>query len=136
MHTVHSVRVPKVRRGPRRLAAALTVASLGLSGCALLLVGAGAAGGYAISKDSVRNIFDLPRDRVYAQSLSVARDMGMVTLEDHARGLIEAEVQEVHVTITVRPVSRRSVELKVKARNLMPKIDTAQAIYTRILERL
>lgn len=132
MHTTHRVR----ERAAQRLAAALAVASLGLSGCAVLLVGAGAAGGYAISKDSVRNIFDLPKDHVYAQSLSVVHEMGAVTLEDHARGLIEAQVQEVHVTITVRPISHRTVELKVKARNLMPKIDTAQAIYTRILERL
>jgi len=43
------------------------------------------------------------------------------------------------VTITVKPLTRKTVELKVKARDtslLLPKVDVAQAIYTKILERL
>jgi hypothetical protein len=123
----------------RRLPAiVLAAVSLGLSGCALLLVGAGVAGGYAISKDSVRNLFDLPKAHVYEQSLAVAKELGAVTLEDRVHGRINAQVQDINVTITVRPLTQRTVELKVKARNdlLMPKVDTAQEVYSKIIERL
>ncbi len=125
--------------GKRHLGIILVLAgALTASGCALFLVGAGVAGGYAISKDSVRNLFDLPQDQVFGESLDVLRAMGYVTLEDRQRGKIKGEVQDVNVTITVRPVTRRTVELKVKARNnlMMPRVDTAQDVYTKILERL
>ena len=119
-------------------AALLLTGSLGLSGCALFLIGAGAAGGYAISKDSVKNDYDLPMDRVYRESLGVVKEMGQVTLEDPKRGLIKAQVNDINVTITVKPLTRRTVELKVKARSdlLMPKVETAQEIYNRIASRL
>lgn len=116
----------------------LVAASVGLSGCAVLLVGAGVAGGYAISKDSVRNTFDLPKDAVYEHSVAVAKEMGMITLADRVHGIIKAQVQDVNVTITVKPLTKRTVQLIVKGRNdfLMPKVDVAQEVYTKILERL
>ena len=116
----------------------LVAASLGVSGCALLLVGAGAAGGYAISKDSVKNVFDLPSEHVYDQSLAVAKEMGVVKLDDRSHGLLKAEVQDVDVTITVKPLTKKTIELKVRGRNhlWMPKVDVAQEVYNKIVERL
>ena len=116
----------------------LAIASLGLCGCPLLWLGAGAAGGYAISKDSVRNAFDLSPGAVYHSSLSVIKGLGMVTAEDASHGLIQAKVGDVNVTITVKPLTKKTVELKVKARNrfLMPRVDVAQEVYTKIVERL
>ena len=117
----------------------VAVASLAMSaGCAPLLVGAGALGGYAISKDSVRNQFELPRERIYARSLEVAKQMGFVVSEDAAHGAIEVRIQDTNVHITVTPVTKQSVELKVKARNklLMPEIDIAQSVYNKIIEGL
>ncbi len=110
----------------------------GLSGCALLLVGAGVAGGYAISKDSVKNDFDLSKDHVYGVSREVVEKLGLITLSDSAHGLIKADVEGVNVTVTVKPVSRKTVELQVKARDhlLLPKVDVAQTIYNKIFERL
>jgi len=125
--------------GVRRwLVTALASVSLAMSGCALLLVGAGAAGGYAISKDSVKNTYDLSHAFVYQQSLVVAKEMGLVTVEDHTHGLIRAKVQDANVTITVKQLTKRTVELRVKARNalLMPEVDVAQAVYNKINERL
>jgi hypothetical protein len=112
--------------------------ALPLSGCAAVLVGAGAAGGYAISKDSVRNHFDLSSSHVFRVSRDVVREMGLVTTEDERHGLIKAQVEGANVTITVKPVSEKTVELKVKARNdlLMPKIDVAQSVYNKIAEKL
>ena len=122
-----------------RIAAVVLLAgSLATSGCALFLIGAGATAGYAISKDSVKNDYDLPMNRVYRESLSVIKEMGQVTLEDPKRGLIKAQVNDINVIITVKPLTRRTVELKVKARSdlLMPKVETAQEVYNRIASRL
>ena len=118
--------------------AGLGGAAVMLSGCAAVLIGAGAAGGYAISKDSVQNGFDLPRSRVFAVSRDVDKAMGLLTTEDATHGLLKAVVEGANVTVTVSPITRKTVELRVKARNdlLMPKVDIAQAIYTKILERL
>ena len=115
----------------------VTVASPAVSGCALLLVGAGVAGGYAISRDSIKNVFDLPKDRVYDQSLAVAKELGLVTLDDRAHGRIQAQVQEATLTITVKPLTQRTVELKVRGRNrfFLPKVDAAQEAYSKIIER-
>lgn len=122
----------------RAALAALLVASLGTGGCALLLVGAGAAGGYAISSDSVKNVFELPQERVYEESVAVAKEMGAIQIEDRAHGLIKAEVRDVVITITVKPLTKQTVELKVKGRNhlLMPKVDVAQEVYAKIAEHL
>lgn len=115
----------------------LALACLGLSGCAVFLVGAGAAGGYALSKDSVKNNFDLPRERVFSRGLDVAKQMGTVTLEDRKNGIIEAEIEGAVVKITVKQVTRESVELKVKARDkfLVPKVEVAQKVYTKMIEK-
>lgn len=112
--------------------------SLGLSGCAVLLVGAGAAGGYAIGRDSITNHFDLPQDRVFRASREVIGELGLVTTEDARHGLIKAQVEGANVTITVKRISETTVELKVKARNdlFMPKIRIAQTVYTHIADRL
>ena len=119
------------------LIAALIGLCLGGSGCALLLVGAGAAGGYAIGKDSVKNHYDLSQDRVFRTALVVTKELGQVSEEDPAHGIIRARVGETSVTITVKPLTKKTVELKVKARkNLMPDVDIAQQIYNKINSRL
>ena len=120
------------------LGALLLAASLGFSGCAAVLLGAGAAGGYALSKDSVKNNFDLSKDRVYKTSLSVVKEMGQITLEDQKNGKIQAKVREADITITVKPLTKKTVELKVQGRNKfkMPAVDVAQEIYNKIAERL
>lgn len=117
------------------------VLALGListSGCALALVGAGVAGGYAISKDAVRNTFDRSKEEVYSQSMAVANEVGLVTSEDPKKGEIKVRVESTTVTITVKKLTNRTVELKVKARNqvMMPDLDVAQNVYNRIFEKL
>ena len=116
----------------------LGLAAVMLSGCAALLLGAGAAGGYAISKDSVKNDFDLSRSQVYRVSRDVVNQLGLITLEDERHGLLKATVEGVTVTVTVKPMTRKTVEVTVAARNnlLLPEIGVAQSVYTKILERL
>ena len=109
-----------------------------LSGCAVLLVGAGAAGGYAVSQDSVKNNFDLTVSEVFRASREVIRSAGLITTEDERHGMLKAVVEGADVTVTVKPVSRKTVELRVRARDhvLLPKIEIAQSLYTQILDRL
>ena len=123
----------------RKLFALLVIAaSFALSGCPVVLVGAGVAGGYAISKDSVKNNYDLPKNRVYGSGLAVLKEMGQVTSEDKKNGVLEGKIKETDVTVTVKPLTRKTVELKVKARNQikMPAVEVAQEVYNKIDERL
>ncbi len=121
-----------------RVAVVAALFAGGLSGCAVFLLGAGAAGGYAISKDSITNHYDLSSTVVYQAAREVIGDEGLVTLEDEHRGLIKAEVLDANVTIQVRKVSDRTTQLQVKARNdlLLPKIAIAQNVYNKIDRRL
>ena len=125
-------------RARARTIVGLTALLMSLSGCALFLVGAGVAGGYAISKDSVRNVFDLSGSQLYDKSLAVAKELGAVTLEDHVHRLIKANVEGVNITISIKQLTKRTVELRVQGRNrwLMPKVDVAQAVYSKIIEGL
>lgn len=121
----------------KRVVGAMIFVTLGWSGCAVLLLGAGAAGGYAISKDSVKNHYDLSQNRVYSQALAVAKQMGQILEQDAAHGLIRAQVGETSVTITVKPLTKQTVELRVKARKMMlPDIEVAQQLYNKINQRL
>lgn len=117
---------------------AVAVLSLGLCGCPLILVGAGAMGGYAVGKDSVRNQFEVSKDHLFRQSLAAAKEMGFVTTEDAVHGIIKLKIQDANVTITITPLTQRAVELKVKARNalLLPEVEVAQQVYNAILKRL
>mgnify|MGYP001610969230 FL=1 len=124
-------------RGSLRLGS-LGVALACVCGCAPLLLGAGAAGGYAISRDSIKNTFEVSETHLYQVSREVIGDVGFVTTEDARRGLIQATVEGATVTISVTPASDHRTELKVKARNKlpMPKIRVAQDVYNRIVNRL
>ena len=126
-----------MRRPVLRLAC-LAVALVGLSGCAALWLGAGAVGGYAVSRDSITNHLELPPSHIYRVSDQVIRELGIVREEDESRGLIQADVEGAHVTIRIKPVSETVTELKVKARRgfLIPKLDVAERVYNAIIARL
>ncbi len=111
---------------------------VGPSGCAALLVGAGAAGGYAISKDSIQNRFQAPASEAYRISHEVVEAAGFITDEDERRRFIKASVDGADVTISVTPMSQRSIELKVRARRyvVFPKISVAQRLYNEIAQQL
>lgn len=123
---------------PIRQTLLLGTIGVALSGCAAALLGVGAAGGYAISRDSISNQFELPASHLYHMSREVMGELGIVTREDESRGWMNGTVGGVSVTLTIRQISERMVELKVKARNkfLMPRIGVAQTVYNRILQRL
>ena len=110
----------------------------GLSGCAALWLGAGAVGGYAVSRDAIRNHLERSPGEVYAASRQVVRAFGVILLEDERRGFIKADVEGARMTITVTPISLHVVELKVKARKgvMFPKLDVAERVYNKIMDEL
>ena len=112
--------------------------SLGLSGCAVALVGAGALGGYAVSRDSVVDSIDRSPEEVFQASLQAARELGQVTGESRQNRLIRLRIDNVNVRITVRPMTQRTVQIKIRARNqfLMPRVAVAGEVYAKIKERL
>ena len=117
--------------------AILVAGALSLSGCAIFLVSAGAAAGYAVSRDSVRNTFDLPKTMIFNESLSTMRQMGQVLLQDPAAGEIKGKIGGTSVWITVKPLTKQAVQLRVKARNsfFMPNVDVAEEVYNKIIEK-
>ena len=108
------------------------------TGCAAVLVGAGAASGYALSRDSIRNTFEMSQAQVFDASRAAFGEMGFVSVEDPTRGLLKGVVEGATVTVTVKPVTERAVELKVKARNRLwfPRLETAERVYNRTLKHL
>ncbi|HEX9781012.1 MAG TPA: hypothetical protein VGB20_07350 [bacterium] len=62
----------------------------------------------------------------------------MIETEDEARGIIRATVKDAKVTITVKPVTRETVQLKVRARRMtiLPSVQTAHEVYFAITDRL
>jgi hypothetical protein len=81
---------------------------------------------------------DYPPDAVYREALTVVKQMGEITLEAPKQRMIQAKIDRVSVKVTVRPLTERTVELRIRARNqwLMPRVDVAQRVYGKIKERL
>jgi len=111
---------------------------MSVQGCAPVLIGAGALGGYAVSRDSVIDHFDTSQGRVFNEALEVIHSMGAVTLQDEQNGVIKARIEGATVTVTVKTVTKKTVKLTIKARNriLMPKVAIAQDVYAGIKDRL
>jgi hypothetical protein len=114
------------------------VVLVALAGCAPIWIGAGAVGGYAVGRDAIRNHFDVSESALYDISRDIIAEQGFVTEEEPRAGQVKGEVDGANVTVTIRPVSTRTVELTVRARNkfLMPRVSTAHLVYNRILDRL
>jgi len=110
-----------------------------ISGCVVLLLGGGAAGGYSISKDEVEILMDKKYDTVWKASTNVLREKGLVTLEDKNAGKIEAEVEGSSVTVSVENTTPKTIRLRVKARrakNVFPDMKRAQAVFNDIMQEL
>ena len=108
------------------------------AGCAVVWLGAGAVGGYAVSRDSIKNDLERSPGEVYAVSHQVVRALGILLEEDEPHGFMKANVEGARVTITIKSLSPHVVELKVKARRgaILPKLDVAERVYNKIMEEL
>jgi hypothetical protein len=102
-------------------------------GCAAVLVGAGVAGGIAISEDTAKLEVDTSYDRAWRITYDTVKSMGIITSSDRESGKIEATVQESKVEAKVVPLTSRTVRIEIKARkNMLPNMDLAMRIINRI----
>lgn len=116
----------------------LAIASLS-SGCAVFLVGAGAAGGYAIGKDEIEGFTDKKFDKAWDASRKVVGREGVILGENKTLGEIQAKVRETEVKAVLSRVSEKTVRIRIKARKgyrLLPDIATSQDLFTKILKEL
>lgn len=67
---------------------------LNISGCVPVLIGgAGALGGHAISRDTIKGNSDRPYKNIWSSALRVARIKGKITKENRDSGEVEFEVR-------------------------------------------
>jgi len=109
------------------------------SGCALLLIGGGAAGGYSISKDEIEILTDAKYNKIWKASTNVLRERGLVILEDKTHGVIEAEVEKSTITVHVDQATDKTIRLRVKGRrvkNMFPDMKKAQSVFKQIVKKI
>ncbi|MBN1914218.1 MAG: hypothetical protein JW788_07465 [Candidatus Omnitrophica bacterium] len=110
---------------------------LQLYGCAPLIVGAavGAAGGHALSQDTIQGETDKDYDRLYNDALTVSRIRGKVVSEDRGQGVIELEAESSKVNIRIIRLTRSTNRLRIAARKYhLPNLSLAQDIFLKIIE--
>ena len=119
------------------LAITLMITSAGCAIPIILAVGAGAMGGYAISRDTFEGITSKGQDEIWTSANRVASIMGIIEENDRKRGDLIARIYGVTVTITVVPVNVTTSKLRVKARKgIFPRIGVAQEVYSKIMAQL
>jgi hypothetical protein len=117
----------------------LLITALPMTGCALFLLGAGAAGGYAISKDEIEAMYDAKYDKVWNATKTTLQHNGALTLDDRNHGKIEAIVGGSTINVMIDQVTAKTVRLRIKARKtkgLFPDIDLAQEINEDVMKKL
>ncbi len=113
--------------------------NLVFSGCALFLVGAGVAGGVAISEDGVEGKLNKDRSKVWNAAQEVLSKNGEITSRDEVQWKLEAKVQDSNVYVTVLESTSKVTTLSVKARTspgVFPNVKLAQSLYTDIVNRV
>ena len=108
------------------------------SGCWFLVIGgAGAVGGYAVSRDTFEGVSAKGQDELMASARKVLAIMGTVTREHTKDGQIEGTVYGAHVTVQVIQINMTTSKLRVKARKMIfPRVGIAQEVYTKIMNQL
>ena len=115
------------------------VLAVSTAGCAapLLLIGAGAVGGYAVSRDTFEGITSKSQEEIWDASYKVASIMGTIEEDNRHSGQMTARINGARVTITLIPINLTSTKLRIKARKgIFPRIGIAQEVYTKINTQL
>lgn len=119
--------------------AVLLLVSFISSGCVVLALGAGAAGGYAISKDEIEGFSDRSLEQTWRTAYEVFKKEGAIETADKEHAKIEALINESKVNFTAEQVSPKSVRFVIQARkamNLFPDIKLAQDLHQKIRGKL
>ena len=113
------------------------VCMMTFSGCAVFLVGAGVAGGLAASKDTAKLEIDKNMNQAWSAAGNVIKQMGVITAENKKAGIMEANVRDTKVKVTIIQMTPKSVRVEVKSRkNMMPQMDLSTEILNKIHEQL
>jgi hypothetical protein len=111
--------------------------SVGCVPLVLVAVGAGAVGGYAVSRDTFEGVSSKGQDELWDAANHVLSIMGEIKDSDRKGGTIIAFVTGVKVTLSVIPVSLTATKLRVKARKgIFPRIAIAQDVYAKVTHQL
>ena len=108
------------------------------SGCWFLIVGgAGAVGGYAITQDTFQGVSSKGQEELLTAARKVLSVMGTITDDRSKDGEIVAMVYGNHVVVDVIQINLTTSKLRVKARkDLLPSRAIAQEVYTKIINQL
>lgn len=109
-----------------------------LAGCWPVILGVGAVGGYAISRDTIQGETDKDIGSVWGAAIKVSEVMGIIRDEDRSKGTLAVEVDRNNVNIKVEELTKTTVRLRVSVRNkyLLPNISLAQKMYTKIIQQI
>lgn len=119
------------------LVLALLLPTTGCVAPILLAVGAGAIGGYAVSRDTFEGITSKTQDEIWDAAHKVLTIMGTLEEETRRSGEMTARVNDARVTVTLISVNLNTTKIRVKARRgIFPRIGTAQEVYTKIINQL
>jgi len=108
------------------------------SGCWFLVIGgAGAVGGYAVSQDTFEGVSGKGQEELVTAAHKVLAIMGAITDERPKEGEVVATVDGARVTVEVIQINLTTSKLRVKARkDLLPCRSIAQDVYTKIMNQL
>ena len=113
---------------------------IGFTGCVaapIVLIGAGAVGGYAISRDTFEGNTNKTQEELWDASNKILSIMGSVESSDRKRDELSGHVNGATVWITVVPVNFSTTKLRIKARkNLLPAIGIAQDVNAKVLSQI
>jgi len=79
---------------------------MSFSGCALLLIGGAATGGYALSTNSAEGIIDASYSKVWKSAVKVMETDGIITVQDEKHGRIEAEVDDIDMKVEIDRIGK------------------------------
>ena len=113
-------------------------AAMLLSGCVYMVIGGvAAAGGYAVTRDTIQGETDKKFDDVWQAATDIVAVMGTVKSESYELGKLEGIVNGARVNLSVSQLTPSTVRLTVKARKfIFPSIANAQNIYVKIMNRV
>ncbi|MCK5707602.1 MAG: hypothetical protein KAI43_08105 [Candidatus Aureabacteria bacterium] len=129
----------------KSLLSLFTVLFFFVSGCAPLLIGLGALGGYAISPDTVEGIYEAKQSEAFRISKDIMMEWTTDLLEDEAETELIGTLDKKRIWVFTEQLDNKTVRIRVKGRKFglsdvnrintypLPDIKTAQNIFEKIV---
>jgi hypothetical protein len=111
---------------------------MAFSGCVYMIIGGvAAAGGYAISRDTIEGQTAKTFDTAWDAAIEITEIMGYLESESYEMGTISSIINGARVTVTVSQLTTDMVRIRVKARKaLFPSIANAQDVFIKIMDKI